>query len=298
MKVTILGSGAALPDPKRMHSAFLITVDQDHHYLLDCGHGATHRIVEANVDPAMVNNIFLSHLHHDHCSDYPYFVISTWMCNRDTQINLFGPKGTRDFSEGLLENGAFKVDIEARSAYPKRQSNMFAIRPEITEIEEGGLIFDDGVAKVYALPVDHIPPETCVCFAFKVEANGKSVVFSSDTTALDSMVDFAKGVDVLIHDTTFPQEAMDYRKDLGVGTFSHSTPREAGRIAQRAGAKRLVANHIVHYDNPSPVVQKYLKSHFPPGMIGAELLDSVSEDIKSEYDGHVLLAHDLMRIDI
>lgn len=298
MKVTVLGSGAALPDPKRMHSAFLVTVDKDHHYLLDCGHGATHRIVEANVDPATVNNIFLSHLHHDHCSDYPYFVISTWMCNREQRLKVYGPPGTKDFNDGLLENGAFKVDIEARAAYPKRQSNMFAIRPDVHEIEKGGLIFDDGVAKVYALETDHIPPDTCVCYAFKVEAGGKSVVFSSDTKALDSMVEFAQGVDVLIHDTTFPQAAMDYRKQQGVGTFSHSTPAEAGMIAQRAGVKCLVANHIVHYDNPSPIVQKYLKSHFPPGMISADLLDSLIDDIKSVYGGHVLLAHDLMRIDI
>jgi len=298
MKVTILGSGAALPDPLRMHSAFLVTVDTDHHYLLDCGHGATHRIVQANVDPATVNNVFLSHLHHDHCSDYPYFVISTWMCNRNKPIKLFGPRGTKNFSDGLLENGAFKIDIKARAAYPRRQSNMFAIRPEITEIEQGGLIFEDETAKVYAMSVDHIPPETCGCFAFKVQAQNKSVVFSSDTIALDAMVEFAKGADVLIHDATFPQEAMDYRKQQGIGTFSHSTPREAGRIAQRAGVERLVANHIVHYDNPSPIVHKYLKSHFPPGMIGAELLDSVIKDIQSEYDGHVLLAHDLMRIDV
>ena len=77
----MLGTGAAMPDPDRHHSAILLTV-RGRHYLFDCGHGATRQMVRAGTDPATVDVIFLSHLHYDHIADFPYFMIATWMCNR------------------------------------------------------------------------------------------------------------------------------------------------------------------------------------------------------------------------
>ena len=52
MKITMLGTGAALPDPDRGQSSILVTLDNGAHYLLDCGHGATRQMVRANVNPA------------------------------------------------------------------------------------------------------------------------------------------------------------------------------------------------------------------------------------------------------
>ena len=79
MKITMLGTGAALPDPDRGQSALLITTESGKHYLFDCGEGATRQMVRADINPADVGLVFLTHLHHDHISDFPYFVISSWM---------------------------------------------------------------------------------------------------------------------------------------------------------------------------------------------------------------------------
>jgi ribonuclease Z len=131
MKITMLGTGAALPDPDRGQSAILLTLDDDTHYLFDCGEGATRQMVRANVDPAKVGFVFLTHLHHDHICDYPYFVISSWMLNKTGAPLVLGPKGTRHFVDHLFENGAYHTDYQARSAYPVRQANLEAMRPEV-----------------------------------------------------------------------------------------------------------------------------------------------------------------------
>ena len=47
IRVTMLGTGAALADPDRGHSSILVTA-KDQHYLLDIGHGATRQLVRAN----------------------------------------------------------------------------------------------------------------------------------------------------------------------------------------------------------------------------------------------------------
>ena len=52
MKITMLGTGAALPDPDRGQSVILISSDAGKHYLFDCGEGAARQMVRANINPA------------------------------------------------------------------------------------------------------------------------------------------------------------------------------------------------------------------------------------------------------
>jgi ribonuclease BN (tRNA processing enzyme) len=76
MRIIMLGTSAAMPNPDRHDSGILITV-RDRHYLFDCGHGATNQIVAAGINPADVNHVFLSALRpyrgfrllHDHYMD-------------------------------------------------------------------------------------------------------------------------------------------------------------------------------------------------------------------------------------
>lgn len=58
------------------------------------------------------------------------------------------------------------------------------------------------------------------------------------------MIELAKDVDLLIHECTFLEEIITER-DCWTG---HSGPKGAGRVAQRAGAKKLVLTHLGPYD--------------------------------------------------
>jgi ribonuclease Z len=91
MRVILLGTGAALPDPDRCHTSILVTLNNGRHFLLDCGHGATHQLVRSDVNPADVEAIFLTHLHHDHVCDLPFLVISGWMLGRVGSLAIYGP---------------------------------------------------------------------------------------------------------------------------------------------------------------------------------------------------------------
>ena len=78
MRITMLGTGAAFVDPDRAQSGILVTLDNGRHYLSDCGAGITRNMVRANVSPANVSTVFLTHLHHDHICDFPLFVLTGW----------------------------------------------------------------------------------------------------------------------------------------------------------------------------------------------------------------------------
>jgi ribonuclease Z len=295
-RILMLGTGAALVDPDRGHSGILLTV-QGRHYLFDIGHGTTRQMVRANVDPSGVNHVFISHLHFDHIEDTGYFVIATWMQNRTVKPSIYGPPGTRRFVSHLLEDGAFQADIHARAQYKQRAESREMVRPAVHEFGPG-LVFEDDVVKVYADYVDHIPSEIMHCFGFRIEAAGKVIAFSGDTRPCEAMVRLAQGADLLIHECTFPEEALEFRMKTNIGTYAHTSPTELGKLATRAGVKSLVATHFGHFDTTSPVMKRYLAKHMPIELVGPEFMESVVRDIRKHYSGPLAMAHDLMRIDL
>jgi len=297
MRITLLGTGAALPDPDRCQSSILITLDNGRHFLFDCGEGATRQMVRANVNPADVGWVFFTHLHYDHICGFPFFVLTSWIFNRSGSPKVFGPRGTRHYVDHLFEEGAFRIDILARSQYALRRKNLEAVRPEVSELSPGPVYQDEHV-RVTADWVEHIPRDICECFGVRIEAEGKVIAFSGDTAPCESMVTLARNADLLIHECTFPQSFIEHRRKSGVGTFAHTSPGELGELASRASAKSLVATHFGHFDSTSPVLKRAAGAHLPVDLMGPERLDEIARDIRKNYSGPVRLARDLMRIDL
>jgi ribonuclease Z len=297
MRIIMLGTGAALCDPDRNHSSILITV-RDRNYLFDCGHGATHQLMRAGVDPVSIDIVFLSHLHFDHIADFPYFMLTTWIFDRRNVPVVIGPPQTEEFIRHLFTGGAFAKDIEARSQYPQRQKNLNVLQPDIRECKPG-LVFQDDLVKVTACYVEHIPREISACFAFRMDTvDGQSIVFSGDTAPCDRLTELAQDCDLLIHECTFPQKAIDFRAKAGIGTWAHTSPLDLGKIAVAAHAKSLVATHFGHFDTTNPVLRKHVAKHMPIELVGPEFMEDVVADIRKAYKGQLRIAHDLMRIDM
>ena len=296
MRVTILGTSAAAPDPDRGGSGIVLTV-RDRHYLFDCGANTTRSMIKSHIDPTEVGTVFLSHLHYDHIIDFPYFLLTSWICDRKAAPVVVGPDGTQNFVDHLFADGAFAKDIEARAQYPRRQ-NTEVLVPDVRECEPG-LVFEDELVKVTACYVEHIPREISPCFGLRMDTvDGESVSFSGDTAPCDRFIELSKDVDLMIHECTFPESAIEFRKQVNIGTWAHTSPKDLGEIAKRANAKRLVAPHFASFDTCNPVVKSIMSVHMPAEIIGPALLDEVAADILRSYRGELRLAHDNMRIDL
>ena len=295
MNVTMLGTGAAFVDPDRAQSGVLVTLDNGRHYLFDCGAGITRNMVRANVNPADVPFVFLTHLHHDHICDFPLFTITGWMWGRQGPMIVVGPKGTRQFCSRLFEGGAFDADFRARSHYPARQKNIEATRPDVRECSPG-LAYSDEHVRITCDWVEHIPREISECFGVRLEAEGRAVAFSGDTAPCDSMLKLAQDADLLVHECTFPEAFIEHRRKTGVGIFAHTSPTELGILAKKARVKALVATHFGHFESTSPVIRTAGKLHFPVELMGPHLMDEVVRDIRRNYAGPLYIARDLLRI--
>jgi ribonuclease BN (tRNA processing enzyme) len=110
-------------------------------------------------------------------------------------------------------------------------------------------------------------------------------VFSGDTTPCESLTELAKGADVLVHEVIQKQAltklmARVPNADRLVGHIvdSHTTTEDVGKIAKRAGVKKLVLTHLVPVDDPSITDEMW------------------AGPARSQFDGEVIVARDLLEI--
>jgi ribonuclease Z len=174
---------------------------------------------------------------------------------------------------------------------------MEAVRPTITEYDAGVVLSDPDI-KIIAYRVDHIPAEISPCYGFRIEAEGKVVVFSGDTAPCEGIARLARDADLLIHECTFTEAFIEHRRRSKVGTFAHTSPSDLGRLAVQSRVKQLVATHIGHVDSLSPVLKRAAATHLPVELMGPHQIDVFVRDIRRTYRGPLQIAHDLMRIDL
>jgi ribonuclease Z len=275
MHLTLLGTGCPQCDPLRLGPANLVRHD-GRSYLVDCGSGATQRLVAAGSAGAKLDAVFLTHLHSDHVVDLFQLVISSWHQGRDRPQRLFGPRGTRRFVDGTM--ALWDAELQQRIAHEKRPSTA-ALAIEVTEIGAGEIL-RDGDLTVTAVAVDHRPVRDA--FGFVFAANGRRLVLSGDTAYCPALIAAARGADVLVHECFVHREmtpAPGIRCAVTIESVAsyHTLSSEVGRVAAEAQAKCLVLNHFV-----------------PTRFDRAALLAEVRRD----FAGPIVIGEDLMGLDL
>ena len=226
MRLTVIGCSGSYPGPDSAASCYLVETEHEGRtwrILLDLGSGALGTL-HKYVDPLDVDAVFLTHLHPDH-----YFDISGYYVMRkyhpggaQPRIPVFGPKGT-------AKRMAKAYGLPAQPGMNEEFD--FRVLDEAETIELGP--FTVSVAKVVH-PVD--------AFAIKVSNADRSLVYSGDTAPATSLVQLAKGTNLLLAEATF-REGADNPGHL------HMTGKQAGEAAAEAGAETLVLTHVPPWDD-------------------------------------------------
>lgn len=259
-------------------------------FLIDCGEGTQVQLRKAKARFSKINNIFISHLHGDHCFGLPGLIASFRLLGRDMPLNVYGPKGIKEMMETIFRltetHRGFEVIYHELSSKTSEK------------------IYEDNRVEVYTIPLDHriycngylfkekpkerhlnmqqvskYPEiETCDYHNLKLGKDfilndgyilknetltsepSKSVTyaFCSDTRYLESVIPIIEEADVLYHESTFLHDLKEMADYTG-----HTTALEAARIARKANVGKLILGHFSNRYGDLSVFTNEAREIFP-----------------------------------
>ena len=267
LRVTFLGTSAAVPTTERNPSAVFVNREGDQ-FLFDAGEGTQRQMMRFGTGFG-VTDVFLTHLHGDHVLGLPG-LLQTWAFNgRSESLRIHTPSGTkrklRQFLFSLTGRPSFPVTIqEVHPGEKLIETDEYVIKTVATahdartvgyaliETERKGR-FDRDTAEALGVPVGplfsklHRGEPVELADGTTVEPDqvvgpprpGRRLVYTGDTRPTESVIEAATDADLLIHDATFVDAEQERARET-----AHATAKQAGEVAAAANAKRLVLTHI------------------------------------------------------
>lgn len=239
MKITLLGTGSPIPDPRRAGPSTLVQTTSAT-LLADAGRGVLMRLMGAGVVPPMLSGVLVTHLHSDHICDLNDVVTTHWVMSPVRQVlRIWGPPGIRETIDGML--AMLAPDMRYRIAHHADLNDPPLL--DVVEVAPGDR-FEVGGAIVVVGATDHKPVEPTV--AYRIEDAGQSVVLGGDGVPCTGLDELCRGADAyvqtVIRDDLVKmvpsarlQDILDY----------HSSVEQAAQTAARAGVAHLVLTHYV-----------------------------------------------------
>ena len=267
-QVILLGTGTPNADPARSGPATAVVVDGVP-YIVDCGPGVVRRAAAAGLEASSLGHVFITHLHTDHTLGLPDLIFTCWVLERGRPLQVYGPPGTKRMTDHLL--AAYDEDIRMRLD-GLEPANTEGYKVAVHEMRPGVVLKDERVT-VTAFRVDHGSWKEA--FGFRFETPDRMIVISGDARPSQSLIEQAKGVDLLIHEV-YSHEKFQKRMPVWQRYHSsfHTSTLELGEIAKKTRPRLLVLTHQLFW-----------------GATDEDLL----REIATVYDGPVVSGQDLDR---
>jgi ribonuclease BN (tRNA processing enzyme) len=220
VKLTVVGSSPAWPNPGGAQSGYLLEGRDGRRLLLDCGPGVLPKLREREEWPR-VDAIAITHFHLDHWGD-----LVPWVWGLQ-----FGPAAGLVAPELWLPPGG-KATL-ARLGEELGRKDMFEATFPLHEYAEGEP-FQAAGCTVLPRRVLHY---TVLAFGFRVSQNGTVVAYSGDSGPSPQLAELARDADLFLCEAT-----LETPNPEG-GVRGHLATVEALEAFEQSGAKRLLLTH-------------------------------------------------------
>jgi ribonuclease Z len=266
LDLVFLGTSGSMPTAQRAPTAMLLRRGGER-LLFDCAEGTQRQLLRSNVGLIELREIFLTHYHADHYLGLPGMLKTFALRGRELPITIYGPRGLHDLFSSLrrifgkltyhyelveldpderLERGEYEL-----ATFPV-DHGVSAIGYALVEWPRPGR-FDAGAADALGIPEGPergalqagesvtlpdgrvLTPDTVLGPA----RPGRKVVIAADTAFARSVVDAARGADLLVHEATFAEDERARAHET-----LHSTALEAAEVAQTAEVGMLALTHL------------------------------------------------------
>ncbi|QJC22049.1 MBL fold metallo-hydrolase [Arcanobacterium buesumense] len=239
MKLTIIGCSGSMSGKESPASSYLVQakgtdasgLERIFSLVFDFGPGAMGHLMRY-VDPAMVDAMFLSHFHADHCADMVGMqVYRRWYPEGALpQIPVYSPGDGAARTRGLSDDDpaeTYETEFDFQQLAP-------------------GSVVRVGPLTVEAFAAYHTVPALSLRISGPSEDDEMErevvLTYTGDTDTVASVVEAERDADLVLSEAAF-EEGRDTVRGV------HLTGLRAGEMAAEAGAKRLVLTHLQPWTN-------------------------------------------------
>jgi ribonuclease Z len=288
LDLVFFGTSGSVPTAQRAPSALLVRRGGER-LLFDCGEGTQRQLLRSSVGLVELREVFVSHFHADHYLGLPGMLKTFALRGREVPLTVYGPPGLRELFGALRR-------IFGKLTYALE---LVELRPgEVVERGEYDLVtfpVAHGVQSLgYAL-VEHprpgrfdvadadalgVPPgpergllqageSVTVADGRTVTPDevlgpprpGRKIVLSGDTAPSPTVLEAARGAEVLVHEATFLDEERERARET-----AHATALEAAELAREADVGLLALTHLSNrYFGPE--VAREARTIFPDTVV-------------------------------
>ena len=281
-EINILGCGSALPTLRHQATSQVVNI-REKLFMIDCGEGTQVQLRRSRLKFTRLNNIFISHLHGDHCFGLIGLISTFGMLERTADLHLYCQPELEKllipqlnfFCKGMPYQVIFHHinPKEQKVIYEDRSVSIETI-PLEHRIPTCGFLFREkptpnhilrDMIDFYNIPLwminrikngedfvledGTIIPNTKLT---KPSAPPRSYAYCSDTAYFPRITEQIKNADVLFHEATFEESDISRAKQT-----HHSTAKQAAQIALDAQVKRLLIGHFsARYEDENTLLKE------------------------------------------
>ena len=263
-----MGCGSATPTLRHNPSAQVVNM-RDKLSLVDCGEGTQLQMRARKVKFMAMRNVFISHLHGDHCLGLVGLISTFGLLGRTKNFHVYAHADLKPVLDAQLALFCHKLefDVEFHPIDSKKHAMIYEDRtmevwtlPLSHRMDCCGFLFKEkpGMPHINREMTDFYEIPTCYLNNIKagedwITPEGKvipnsrlttpptpprSYAYCSDTMYMPELAKHIQGVDLLYHEATY-----DNTKEAKAFARGHSTARQAAMIAEMAQVKRLMIGH-------------------------------------------------------
>lgn len=267
-----------MPTAHRSPTALLVRRGGER-LLFDCGEGTQRQLLRSEVGLIELREVFLTHYHADHYLGLPGMMKTFALRGREVPLTVYGPPGLRDLFGALRRIfGRLTYEytlVELRPGDILERGDYDLVTFPVTHAVSGvGYAlaeaprpgrFDVAAAEALGVPVGPergalqrgepvVLPDSRRVLPQEVVGParpGRKVVITGDTAPAQSVLEIARGADLLVHEATFAEEERERAHET-----SHSTAGEAAHVARAADVRLLALTHLSSRYAPATILHE------------------------------------------
>jgi ribonuclease Z len=252
IRLTCLGSGNPFVRRAQAATGWLCELGNGDKFVFDVGGGTVQNLWSLEIHPALLDKLFLTHLHLDHVGDF-HVLYDALGWARNSPLHVWGPSGytpemgTATFCD-MMEKAAFWHDQSKMGIIPNEGMEIVAHEFDYGKLGPANpnmLVYDENDVQIYAFPTVHCIYGTV---GYRLEWNGLSFSFHGDGTPSAVETEQAKGVDVFMHEVFVDAETFSRKANIPLHIAKlvvgeHTTGDRFGQLMEKVQPSLGVGYH-------------------------------------------------------